>query len=312
MRRNKIALVGGGQIGGIMALLAAQRELGDVYLLDTPDRASFAAGKALDIQEGRGVGQFDSDVRGGSDWSELEGADVVIVTAGVPRRPGMSREDLVNINLGIISDVAKNVKQYAPNAFSIIVTNPLDSMVYAFWKLTGLPKSKVVGMAGVLDSSRFETFVAMELGVSAKDVVAPVLGGHGPSMVPLARLATVGGLPLTELLSKERIAAIADRTREAGTEIVQLLGSGSAFVSPAYSAMAMAESYLRDQKRVMACAAYLDGEYGVKGYFVGVPAVVGAGGIERVLEVRLDAEEKAAFDKSFAAVKQSVDSTNVA
>jgi len=311
MGRKKIALVGGGQIGGIMALLAAQRELGDVVLHDIPEKGDFVAGKALDIQEGRGTGGFDSDVTGSSDYARIAGADVTIITAGVPRKPGMSREDLLNINLKIITDVAKNVKRYAPDTFSIIVTNPLDSMVYAYWRTLGAPASKVVGMAGVLDSSRFQTFVAMELGVSVKDVSAPVLGGHGPTMVPLVRLATVGGVPLTELLPKERIDAIADRTREAGTEIVKLLGSGSAFVSPAYSAMAMAESYLRDQKRVLPCAAYCDGQFGIEGLFVGVPVVIGAGGVERVLEVKLDAEEKALLDKSVAAVRESVTSTGL-
>lgn len=311
MGRKKIALVGGGQIGGIMALLAAQRELGDVVIQDIPDKGSFVAGKALDMQEGRGVGKFDVDITGGSDWAQLAGADVVIVTAGVPRRPGMTREDLLSINLDIITDVARNVKEYAPNAFSIIVTNPLDSMVYAYWKTLGAPTSKVVGMAGVLDSSRFATFVAMELGVSVKDIVAPVLGGHGPTMVPIVRLSTVGGVPLTEMLSAERIEAISARTREAGTEIVKLLGSGSAFVSPAYSAMAMAESYLHDQKRVLPCAAYCDGQYGINGLFVGVPAIIGEAGIERVIEIKLEAAEKALLQKSIDAVQSSVDSTGL-
>lgn len=311
MGRKKIALVGGGQIGGIMALLAGQRELGDVVIQDIPDKGDFVAGKALDMQEARGVGKFDADMNGGSDWSRIDGADVVIVTAGLPRKPGMSREDLLSINLKIITDVAQNVKKHAPDAFSIIVTNPLDSMVYSYWKTVGAPPNKVAGMAGVLDSSRFATFLSMELGVSVKDIVAPVMGGHGPTMVPLIRLANVGGVPLTELLPEDKIQAIADRTRKAGTEIVQLLGNGSAFVSPAYSAMAMAESYLHDQKRVLPCAAYCEGQYGINGYFVGVPVVIGSGGVERILEVKLNDDERALLDKSITAVKDSVKNTGL-
>ena len=311
MARKKIALVGGGQIGGTMALLAAQRELGDVAIYDIPEKGDFVAGKALDIQEGRGIGGFDVDVTGGGDWSGIDGADLVIVTAGLPRRPGMTRDDLLRINQGIIVEVARNVKERAPDAFSIIITNPLDAIVYAYWKTLDVPPARVVGMAGVLDSSRFQTFVAMELGVSARDVVAPVLGGHGPAMVPLWRLASVGGVPLAELLPPERIAAIVKRTQEAGTELVRLFGNGSAFVSPAYSAMAMAESFLRDQKRVLPCAAYVDGPYGINGYFFGVPVVIGADGVERILEVALSDDEKALLDESLAAVERSVAETGL-
>lgn len=306
MSRKKIALIGGGQIGGILALLAAQKQLGDVVMLDVPDREMPTRGKMLDIQEASGVLRFDAKMTGTSNYADIAGADVVIVTAGLPRKPGMSRDDLLDINVKIISDVARNVKAQAPKAFCIIVTNPLDSMVYAFHKMTGFPKQRVCGMAGVLDTSRFQTFVAMDLGVSVEDVAAVVLGGHGPTMVPLPRLCTVGGVPLTQLMAGLKIEAISARTREAGTEIVNLLGTGSAFVSPAASAIAMAESYLYDKKRVLPMAALLNGEYGIKGYFIGVPAVIGARGVEKVLRLRLTNSEKAALMKSLDAVKGAV------
>jgi malate dehydrogenase len=306
MARTKIALIGGGQIGGNLALYAAQRELGDVVLYDIPDKEGLVKGKALDLAEQLPVDGVNARILGTSRLEDIAGADVVIVTAGIPRKPGMSREDLLAINLKIITGVAQGVKAHAPGAFCIIVTNPLDSMVYAFQKVTGQPHAKVCGMAGVLDSARYRAFVAMELGVSVADVTAVVLGGHGPTMVPISRLATVGGVPVTELIPADRLRAIEDRTREAGTEIVKLYGSGSAYYSPAMSAIAMAESYIRDQKRVLPVAAYCRGEYGVDGLYVGVPAVIGAGGVEKILTIVLTAAEKAALAKTVDAVRQSV------
>lgn len=306
MARKKIALIGGGQIGGILALLAAQKQLGDIVLYDIPEKEGMVKGKMLDIAEASGVIRFDAKMTGTSNYDDIAGADVVIVTAGLPRKPGMTRDDLLDINVKIISDVARNVKEKAPKAFCIIITNPLDSMVYAFHKVTGFPKSRVAGMAGVLDTSRFQTFIAQELNVSVEDVAAVVLGGHGPTMVPIPRLCTVGGVPLTQLMSKAKIEAIAARTREAGTEIVNLLGNGSAFVSPAAAAIAMAESYLFDKKRVLPLATLLNGEYGIKGYFIGVPAIIGSKGVERVLKLRLANSEKALLLKSLDAVKGAV------
>lgn len=306
MSRKKIGLVGGGQIGGNLALLVAQKELGDVVIYEIPDKAGFAKGKALDILEMTPIDGFDSMLTGTGDFKDLAGSDVIIVTAGVPRKPGMSREDLLKINLSIITGVAENIKKHCPDAFCIILTNPLDSMVYAFQKVTGFPPSRVVGMAGVLDTARYQTFIALELNVSVKDVHAIVLGGHGPTMVPVSRLCSVGGIPVTELISADRLKAIEARTAEGGTEIVNLYGQGSAYYSPAASAIVMAESYLKDQKRVLPCAAYLNGEYGAKGLYVGVPAVIGAKGVEKIIEVKLAADEKAAFDKTVEAVKKSV------
>ncbi len=311
MGRKKIALIGGGQIGGIMALLAAQREMGDVVLLDIPEKENVVKGKMLDLTETNPLFSSSSCLTGTKNYADLAGADVTITTAGLPRKPGMSREDLLNINLQIISEVATNLKKYCPDAFHIVVTNPLDSMVFAFMKVSGLPKHKIAGMAGVLDTARFRSFVGMELNVSPKDVSALVLGGHGPTMVPLARLATVGGIPLSELLPQEKIDAIVYRTREAGTEIVNLLGSGSAYFSPATSAIEMAEAYLKDQKRILTCAAYLNGEYGITGYYIGVPAIIGAGGVEKVLEVKLTDSEKAALNNSLEAVKKAVAETKL-
>jgi malate dehydrogenase len=311
MGRKKIALIGGGQIGGIMALLAAQREIGDVVLLDIPEKENVVKGKMLDLTETNPLFSSSSCLTGTKDYADLAGADVTITTAGLPRKPGMSREDLLNINLQIISEVATNLKKYCPDAFHIVVTNPLDSMVFAFMKVSGLPKHKIAGMAGVLDTARFRSFVGMELNVSPKDVSALVLGGHGPTMVPLARLATVGGIPLSELLPQEKIDAIVYRTREAGTEIVNLLGSGSAYFSPATSAIEMAEAYLKDQKRILTCAAYLNGEYGITGYYIGVPAIIGAGGVEKVLEVKLTDSEKAALNNSLEAVRKAIAETKL-
>ncbi|MCF7796550.1 MAG: malate dehydrogenase [Lentisphaeria bacterium] len=295
MGRKKIALIGGGQIGGILALIATQKELGDVVILDIPDFENPVKGKALDIMELRPHDGYDAEIIGTSNYADIADSDVVIITAGVPRKPGMSRDDLLEINLNIIKNVAENVKKYAPKAFVIVVSNPLDAIVYAFYKTSGFPKNQVIGMAGALDSGRFRAFLAMETGYSVQDVQCLVLGGHGDTMVPLTRLATIGGIPATELISTDRLKAIEDRTRMAGGEIVKLLGNGSAFFSPAQSAIEMAEAYLRDKKRIIPSAALCEGEYGVNGLFIGVPTVIGSGGIEKILEVKLTDEEKAAL-----------------
>jgi malate dehydrogenase len=305
MARKKISLIGAGQIGGILAMAAAQKELGDVVLFDIVE--GVPQGKALDLVESGPVTGFSGSLQGTNNYADTAGSDVVIVTAGLPRKPGMSRDDLLATNLKIMKDVAQNVKAQSPDAFVIVVSNPLDAMVYTMKEITGFPKQRVVGMAGVLDSSRFRSFVAMELGVSVQDVTALVLGGHGDTMVPLPRLSTVGGIPLPELLSDEAIERIVKRTRFAGGEIVELLKTGSAFFSPAVSAIEMAESYLRDQKRVLPCAALLEGEYGVEGYYMGVPAIIGAGGVEKVLEVKLTDAEKELFAESVNHVKSLVD-----
>jgi malate dehydrogenase len=305
MARNKIALIGSGMIGGTLAHLAGLKELGDIVLFDIAD--GIPQGKGLDIAQSSPVDGFDATYTGASDYSAIEGADVCIVTAGVPRKPGMSRDDLLGINLKVMEQVGAGIKKYAPNAFVICITNPLDAMVWALQKFSGLPANKVVGMAGVLDSSRFRLFLAQEFNVSVQDVTAFVLGGHGDTMVPLARYSTVGGIPLTDLVTmgwvtKERLEEIIQRTRDGGAEIVGLLKTGSAYYAPAASAIEMAESYLKDKKRVLPCAAHLDGQYGVKDMYVGVPTVIGAGGIERVIEIDLNKTEKEAFDKSVAAV----------
>jgi malate dehydrogenase len=304
MARPKIALIGGGQIGGTLALLAAQKELGDVVIYDVVD--GMPQGKALDLMESRPVGGYDVDITGTNDYKDLAGADVVIVTAGFPRKPGMSRDDLLNKNLDIMKTVATNVRAHCAKAFVIVISNPLDAMVFAMKRITGFPRSHVVGMAGVLDSARFRTFVAMELGVSVRDVTAFVLGGHGDEMVPLPRYCTVAGIPLPDLMSQDVIDRIVKRTRFAGGEIVELLKTGSAFYSPAAAAISMAESYLRDQKRVLACAACLEGEYGVDGLYVGVPVVVGAGGVERVIEIKLLPDERRLLDASVEHVRSLV------
>ena len=311
MARKKIALIGGGQIGGILALLVAQKELGDAVVVEIPEREGVAKGKTLDISEATPLLGVDAKLSGTGNFEEIKGSEVVIVTAGVPRKPGMSREDLLDVNIKTMTNVAQNVKKYCPKAFCIIVTNPLDAMVYSFKKITGFPKNQVVGMAGVLDTGRYHSFIAMEFGVSVQDIAGTVLGGHGPTMVPLPRLTTVGGIPLTELLPKEKIDAIATRTREAGTEVVKLLGNGSAFFSPAISAIEMAESYLKDKKRVLACAAYLEGEYGINGYYIGAPVIIGAGGVEKVLEIKLHDDEKAMLMNSLEAVKKAVAETKL-
>jgi malate dehydrogenase len=311
MARKKIALIGAGQIGGTMALLAGQRELGDVVLVDILE--GVAKGKALDLQETRGVFKFDVELSGGgtADYSIIKGADVCIVTAGVPRKPGMSREDLLKVNLDAITKVAEGIKTFAPNAFVIVVTNPLDSMVYAMYKVTGFPKNRVAGMAGVLDTARFQYFVGAAAGVAPQDVNAMVLGGHGDDMVPLLRYSSINGVPLTKFMDQAKLDAIVDRTRKGGGEIVQLLGTGSAFYAPAISAITMAEAYLRDTKRLLPCSALLEGQYGVNGLFLGVPVIIGAGGIERVMEVELNDAEKAMLAKSVESVRKSVAETKL-
>jgi len=304
-------MIGGGQIGGNLALLAAQKELGDVIIFDIPRAEGMVKGKALDLMQLRPHDGHDSNITGTSDWNDVKGTDVFIITAGIPRKPGMDREDLLGINLGIMKDVATNIKEQAPNAFVIVISNPLDAMVYAFYKVSGFSKNQVVGMAGALDSGRFRAFIAMETGFSVQDVTCMVLGGHGDTMVPITRLATVGGVPVTDLISAERLKEIEDRTRVAGGEIVKLFGNGSAFYAPAQSAIEMAESYIRDKKRVIPCASLCEGEFGVDGYFIGVPTVIGAGGVEKVLEFSLTDEEKAGLNKTLDAVKKTVDETGL-
>ncbi|MBK8480247.1 MAG: malate dehydrogenase [Proteobacteria bacterium] len=305
MTRKKIALIGGGQIGQILALLAAKQELGDVIILDVPEVEQATKGKALDLTELAPADPFDATITGTSDYRDIAGADVVVITAGIPRKPGMSREDLLSTNLTVIRSVADQVRVHAPKAFVIVVTNPLDAMVYAFHKQSGFPKHQVCGMAGVLDSARWRAFLALELGVSVEDISGTVLGGHGPTMVPLPRLTTVGGVPLTALLDAETIERIAQRTREAGTELVKLYGKGSAFFSPAGAALVMVESYLKDKKRVLPCAALCQGEYGVHNLFIGVPCRIGAGGIEKIYDIPLDEQERALLAKTVDAVRES-------
>ena len=305
MARNKIALIGSGQIGGTLAHLAGLKELGDIVLFDIAEGTP--QGKALDIAESSPVDGFDAKLAGANSYEAIAGSDVVIVTAGVPRKPGMSRDDLLGINLKVMEQVGAGIKKYAPNAFVICITNPLDAMVWALQKFSGLPAHKVVGMAGVLDSARFRYFLADEFNVSVEDVTAFVLGGHGDTMVPLTRYSTVAGIPLPDLVkmgwcTAERLEQIVQRTRDGGAEIVGLLKTGSAFYAPASSAIAMAESYLKDKKRVLPCAAALSGQYGLKDTYVGVPVVIGAGGVERVIEIDMNADEKAMFDKSVASV----------
>ena len=311
MSRKKIALIGGGQIGGNLALLIAQKELGDVVIYDIPQAEGMTKGKALDLMQLRPHDGYDVNIEGSSDPASLSDSDVVIITAGIPRKPGMSRDDLLDINIKIITDVANNVKKYAPNAFVIVVSNPLDAIVYSFYKVSGFAKNKVVGMAGALDSARFRTFIAMETGYSVQDVSCMVLGGHGDTMVPITRLATVGGVPVNSLISNERIAEIEQRTRVAGGEIVKLFGNGSAFYAPAASAIEMAESYLHDKKRVIPCASLCEGEFDINGYFIGVPTVIGAGGVEKILEFELLDEEKDALSQTLEAVKSTVAETNL-
>jgi malate dehydrogenase len=312
MARKKIALVGAGQIGGTLALLAGQKELGDVVLIDIAE--GVPQGKALDIRQSTPVTGVDCDYSGSNDYAAMAGADVVIVTAGVPRKPGMSRDDLIGINTGIIKTVGENIKKHAPNAFVIVITNPLDVMVWVMQQVTGFAANKVVGMAGVLDAARFRTFLAMEFGCSVEDVYGCVMGGHGDTMVPLVRFSSVGGVPLPELVkmgwtTQEKLDQIVQRTRDGGAEIVKLLQTGSAFYAPAASAIAMAESYLKDKKRILPCAAQLTGQYGVRDMYVGVPCVIGAGGVEKIVEMQLTADEQTMFDNSVKAVQDLMSAT---
>ena len=310
MARTKIALIGAGNIGGTLAHLIGLKELGDVVLFDV--FPGMAAGKALDIMQSGPIDGFDATMAGSGDYAAIAGAAVVIVTAGIPRKPGMSRDDLIATNAKVMAEVGAGIRAHCPDAFVICITNPLDAMVYVLREKSGLPHNKVVGMAGVLDSARFRLFLAQEFGVSVEDVTAFVLGGHGDTMVPLVRYSTVAGIPVPDLVrmgwsTGAKIEAIVERTRNGGGEIVKLLERGSAFYAPAASAVAMAESYLRDKKRVLPCPAWLTGQYGVKDLYVGVPVVIGAGGVERVVEIALGAEEKAAFDKSCGAVRDLID-----
>src|SRR5918911_3387069 len=310
MARRKIALIGAGMIGGTLAHLAAMRELGDIVLFDIAE--GIPEGKALDLAQAGPIDDFDAKLKGTSDYADIAGADVCIVTAGVPRKPGMSRDDLLGINLKVMKAVGEGIKAHAPDSFVICVTNPLDAMVWALREFSGLPHERVVGMAGVLDSARFRHFLAEEFNVSVEDVTAFVLGGHGDDMVPLVRYSTVAGIPLPDLVkmgwtTQQKLDAMVERTRKGGGEIVNLLKTGSAFYAPAASAIAMAESYLRDKKRVLPCAAHLTGQYGVSGLFVGVPIVIGAKGVERIVEVSFSPEERAMFEKAVASVRGLVD-----
>lgn len=311
MARAKISLIGGGQIGGNLALLAAQKELGDVIIFDIPNAEGMVKGKALDLMQLRPHDGYDSNISGTSNWEDLRDSDVFIVTAGIPRKPGMNREDLLTTNLGIIEDVALNIKKHSPNAFVIIVSNPLDAMVYSFYKVSEFKKNMVVGMAGALDSARFRAFIAMEVDCSVQDVTCMVLGGHGDTMVPITRLGTVGGVPIESLISPERLEEIVNRTQFAGGEIVKLFGNGSAFYAPAQSAIEMAESYLRDKKRVIPCASFCEGEFGINGYFIGVPSVIGRGGVEKILEFDLQDDERVALKNTLEAVKKTVSETQL-
>jgi len=306
MARPKIALIGAGQIGGTLAHLAALKELGDIVLFDISEGTP--EGKALDIAESGPSEGFDAAMSGTQSYEDIAGADVCIVTAGVPRKPGMSRDDLLGINLKVMKSVGEGIRDHAPDAFVICITNPLDAMVWALRKFSGLPHEKVCGMAGVLDSARFRHFLSTEFNVSMRDVTAFVVGGHGDTMVPLARYSTVGGIPLPDLVemgwtTQDKLDAIVQRTRDGGAEIVGLLKTGSAFYAPATSAIEMAEAFLKDQKRVLPCAAYVDGAYGLDGFYVGVPTVIGAGGVEKVVNINMNKDEQAMFDKSVDAVK---------
>ncbi len=310
MARKKIALIGAGNIGGTLAHLAAVRELGDIVLFDVVE--GIPEGKALDLAQCGPVEGFDSKLRGTQDYADIAGADVIIVTAGVARKPGMSRDDLLGINLKVMKAVGEGIKAHAPNSFVICITNPLDAMVWALREFSGLPHERVVGMAGVLDSARFRHFLAEEFKVSVEDVTAFVLGGHGDTMVPVVEYSTVAGIPIPDLIkmgwsTQERIDAIVQRTRSGGGEIVALLKTGSAYYAPASSAIEMTDSYLKDKKRILPCAAYLNGEYGVKGLYVGVPVIIGAGGAERIVEIDLNASERSMFIKSVESVKNLVD-----
>ena len=311
MTRKKITLIGGGQIGGNLALLAAQKELGDVIIFDIPEAEGMVKGKALDLMQLRPHDGYDSIIQGTSNWADTTDTDIFIITAGIPRKPGMNREDLLDINLGIMKNVANNVKKYAPNSFVIVVSNPLDAMVYAFYKVSGFHKNQVVGMAGALDSARFRAFIAMETGYSVQDVACMVLGGHGDSMVPITRLATIGGVPIINLINEDRLKEIENRTRVAGGEIVKLFGNGSAYYAPAQSAIEMAESYILDKKRVIPCASLCEGEFGINGFFIGVPTVIGGNGVEKILEFELTSAEKDELSNTLQEVMKTVSETKL-
>jgi len=304
--RKKIALIGAGNIGGELAALCARKELGDIVLFDIPAKTDFAKGKALDLEQNSSVIGYDAHIKGTSDWADCKGADVVIITAGIPRKPGQSRDDLVATNLPIIRSVAAGVKENCPDAFVIVISNPLDAMVYELKRATGLPRERVVGMAGVLDSARFQLFLAREANVSIKDVRAMVLGGHGDDMVPVVSATTINGVAISEFIAKDRLDAIIARTRTGGGEIVKLMGT-SAYYAPASASVAMAESFLLDQKRVLPCAVYLDGEYGYKDLYMGVPCVIGGRGVEKIIELKLTDDEKAMLAKSAKSVQGITD-----
>ena len=306
MARKKIGLIGAGNIGGELANLAATKQLGDVVLFDIPAKEKFAQGKALDLEQASALSGSDAKITGTSNWEDLAGVDVLIITAGIPRKPGQSRDDLVGTNLPIIQNVADNAKKYCPDAFVIVISNPLDAMVYEYKRRVGAPREKVIGMAGVLDSARFALFLAREVGASIKDVRATVLGGHGDDMVPVLGYTTINGIPVQQLIPADRLAAIVDRTRKGGGEIVGLMGT-SAYYAPASSAIAMAQAYLNDEKRILPAAAYLEGEYGYKDLYLGVPVVIGKGGIEKILEIELTAAEKAMLKTSADSVQKVVD-----
>lgn len=309
MGRKKITIVGAGHVGAHCALWAATKELGDIVLVDIAE--GLPQGVALDMAEAGPVECFDADIKGTNSYEDTAGSDVVIITAGLARKPGMSRDDLLNTNAGIIKEITKEIARYSPDSIIIMVTNPLDAMVYVAKEASGFPKNRVMGMAGVLDSARMRTFIAMELGVSVEDVTAFVLGGHGDTMVPLPRYSTVAGIPITELISAERIEAINERTKKGGGEIVALLKTGSAYYAPSASAVEMAEAILKDKKRILPCAAYLEGEYGIDGYYMGVPVLLGKGGIEKVIEIELTDDEKKQLDHSLEDVKQNVEKLTV-
>jgi malate dehydrogenase len=306
MARKKIGLIGAGNIGGELANLAATKQLGDVVLFDIPAKEKFAQGKALDLEQASALSGSDAKITGTSSWEDLAGVDVLIITAGIPRKPGQSRDDLVGSNLPIIQNVADNAKKHCPDAFVIVISNPLDAMVYEYKRRVGAPREKVVGMAGVLDSARFSLFLAREVGASIKDVRATVLGGHGDDMVPVLGYTTINGIPVQQLIKEDRLASIIDRTRKGGGEIVGLMGT-SAYYAPASSAIAMAEAYLYDQKRILPAAAYLEGEYGYNDLYLGVPVVIGAGGVEKILEIELSAAEKSMLKTSADSVQKVVD-----
>jgi malate dehydrogenase len=307
-QRKKIALVGAGNIGGELAALAARQELGDIWLFDIPDKVGVAQGKALDLEQNGAVLGYDAKIRGTSNWDDLAGADVVIVTAGVPRKPGMSRDDLLSVNLKIIRSVAENLRTRCPDAFVIVVSNPLDAMVYAMKEGTGFPAERVVGMAGILDAARLQMFLAEAAGVAVKDVRAMVLGGHGDTMVPVPSYCTINGIPVRQLIAADKIAAIIERTRNGGAEVVKLMGT-SAYYAPAASAIQMARAFLHDEKRLVPCAAFLRGEYGYKDLYIGVPAILGGAGVEKVVEIELEEEEKRMLDNSAKAVRELIEAS---